>query len=74
MGWDIQGGPGGTISFFLSRTAPLSGFYLQHTDPLSQESVFFSSNYNPLPVPGAALLGCVGLAFASWLGKRKREV
>jgi len=73
MGWDFTG-PGATINFYLSNVAPATGFYLGHFDPDSQESVYFSSDLTIVPVPGAVLLGGIGLAFAGWLGKRRKEI
>jgi hypothetical protein len=78
MGWDFTLGALdiAKVTFSLLDTEPLSGFYLTHTDPESQASIYFSSSLDVtfVPVPGAVLLGGIGLAFSGWLGKRRKEI
>ena len=71
MGWEftLGGGLYAEIDFLLSDIAPPSGFYLQHNDPDSPESVYFSSSLNIVPVPGAVLMGVVGFGSVGWLGR-----
>lgn len=74
LGWNFSLAAGQTavVSFLLSDTQPADGFWLSHSDPLSEFEFFFSSTLaisggepGPQPVPepgtlfllGAALLG-----------------
>jgi hypothetical protein len=45
LGWDVTLAAGETAvaSFTLSRAQPTGGFYLSHTDPDSQTTIYFSS-------------------------------
>lgn len=68
LGWDFTLGVGETATIVLNLTnaAPQGGFYLSHTDPDSQESVYFSSTLRtsgePIPEPATMLLMGTGLA------------
>jgi len=74
MGWDftLALGEQALISLALGTSAP-GGFFLQHNDPNSQESIFLSGTLgifpvNPIPVPaaiwlfGTGLLGLIGFS------------
>jgi len=77
MGWDfgLALGEQALITFALVDFSSSSGFFLQHNDPDSQESVYLAStlgiSLSPIPVPaavwlfGSALVGLVGF------GRRK---
>jgi hypothetical protein len=72
MGWDfVLADLPALITFNLSDTAPIGGFYLQQYDPDSDVSVYFSSSLTVVPVPGAVLMGSIGIGFAGWLSKRR---
>jgi hypothetical protein len=72
MGWDfVLADLPAIITFNLSDTAPIGGFYLQQYDPDSDVSVYFSSSLTVVPVPGAVLMGSIGIGFAGWLSKRR---
>ena len=60
-----------TITMLVSQTAPLSGFYLTHTDPNSNSSIYFSSGLSIVPTGGGVvpepsswliILGLVGVS------------
>jgi hypothetical protein len=69
----LASGETATIALHLSQTAPASGFYLQHSDPDSDESIYFSSSISigptetSVPDGGATfallLVGLTTLAF-----------
>lgn len=72
--FSLQPGEKGTLSFLLGTVQP-SGFYLQHSDPASGESVYFSAGLRIVPpttnVPdesgGTSLIAIAALAlFARW--------
>jgi PEP-CTERM motif len=70
-------GESATVSFLLSQTAPLSGFYLVHFDPESEAAIYFSSNLSVseaprVPEPGTLLLLVAGLALTA-TGRRRRQ-
>jgi hypothetical protein len=72
LGWDFDlADLPALITFNLSDTAPPGGFYLQQYDPDSDASVYFSSSLTVVPVPGAVLMGSIGIGFAGWLSKRR---
>ncbi len=74
MSWEFLLAPGeqALISFALSDTSPLGGFFLEHSDPDSQISIYLSStlgiSLSPIPVPaaiwlfGSGLLGLIGFS------------
>ncbi len=74
IAWDFLLSPGMTasVSFFVSETAPSTGFYLIHTDPDSASSIYFSSFLMtagtpdvPEPLTAPLLIGAlVGLVVA----------
>ena len=77
LGWDfvLALDEQATITLLLSTIAPSSGFYLQHADSDSCESIFFSSTLdigpsNPVPIPSAMLL--LGSGLAGLAGLRKK--
>lgn len=75
MGWDftLALGETATIMMALGTVTP-AGFYLQHSDPDSNKSIFLSSrldilpSISPIPVPaaiwlfGAGLIGLIGMS------------
>ncbi len=73
MGWDflLELDETATITMLLSTIAP-SGFYLEHTDPDSGESIYFSSTLDiaVVPIPSAILL--LGSGLAGLAGLRKK--
>lgn len=80
LGWDFLLGSDQTaaITLFLSDVLDTSGFYLQHTDEDSSESVYFWSTLEirggetPVPEPGTLWLFGAGL-IALGLSRRKRN-
>jgi hypothetical protein len=64
MGWDfiLALGESATIMMALGTVAP-ADFYLEHSDPDSNQSIFLSSrlDISPIPVPGAIWLFGAGL-------------
>lgn len=79
MGWDffLQAGQRGTIALCLSEEAP-AGFYLEHADPDSGATIYFSGNLaisdgsaDPVPEPATIVLMLTGLAGLAGFRKRK---
>lgn len=69
LGWNflLTSGESAAIAFSIVDTAAPTGFYLQHTDPASGASIFFSSSLAIVPGPGpvpdnAAMLPLLGIA------------
>lgn len=80
LGWSLNLASYQTasITFLASETAPASGFYLTHTDPLSGASIYFSSSAlvlgNPPAVPdGGASFGLVLFGLAALAGMKSRQ-
>jgi len=72
MGWDFDvADVPAVITFNLSDTAPLSGFYLIQNDPDSSASIYFSSTLVAIPAPGALMLGAIGAGCVGWLHRRR---
>jgi hypothetical protein len=74
MGWNFTLGNErdiATVDFILSDTAPTSGFYLVHTDPDSEYSIYLSSELTIVPEPGTLLLMGCGLAGLALFGRRQ---
>ncbi|NWG13788.1 MAG: PEP-CTERM sorting domain-containing protein [Acidobacteria bacterium] len=79
IGWlfSLNAGEMAVINFIASRDEPVSGFYLQHTDPDSNTSIYLYSNIAISPVgvpePGMLLLLALGLSATGAAGAfRKR--
>ncbi len=80
LGWDftLAAGETATVSFTSSQTAPTGGFYLVHTDPDSNESVYYSSTLRitgggtPTPEGGQSLtlLGLAVIAMGLFLRRK----
>lgn len=69
MGWDftLAAGESAVISLFLSDTVVPAGFYLEHNDPDSNESIYMSSSLDinitgdgPVAVPEPATILLLG--------------
>lgn len=80
--FNLAAGETGYLSFLVSQIAPTSGFYLIHTDPDSNDSIYFSSILrigNDPGTPGGlpdggstlALLLCAFAGLAGWRSVRK---
>ncbi len=66
-----------TISFLVSTLSPSSGFYLSHTDPDSNATIYFSSTIDitggpVIPTPSSVAM-LVGLGLMGVLGARARK-
>ena len=76
LGWEFSVASGfpGIVEFNLSDVAPLGGFYLMQNDPDSGGSVYFSSDFSVVPLPGAFILVVLGLGPAgSLVGRFQRR-
>ena len=84
MGWDFTLNQGQTadVSLELGLTAPSAGFYLSHTDPNSQETLYFSSTLSitggsasaPVPEPGTVFLFSFGIMALLGMVKKRSTV
>lgn len=87
IGWDFTLAAGQTAiaSFFTTEIAPIGGFFIEHTDGLSEASIFFASllritgDTQPpepprtgLPEPGTLGLALFGML--SIFGLRRRKI
>ena len=82
MGWNftLALGEEALISLALGTVMPTSGFFLEHNDPLSNESVYFSSTLNitgpsvpPVPVPAAIWLFASGIIGLAGMSRRRSK-
>jgi hypothetical protein len=71
LGWNSDFPVESTIKYLLSETAPTSGFYLTHTDPDSNASIYFTSSIHPVPEPTTLLLLGIGLVGLAGMGRKK---
>lgn len=77
MGFDftITADESATITWLVEEVAPSAGFFLSHTDPDSNASVFFSGkldiNGGQVPEPSTYLLFGMGLIGLAAYGKRQ---
>jgi hypothetical protein len=72
MGWvfHLPAGMPAKIKFTVSTLAP-AGFFLSHTDPASDFTIYFSSNLNVVPEPGTIVLMSSGLVGLLALGRKR---
>ncbi|RPJ05334.1 MAG: hypothetical protein EHM36_08440, partial [Deltaproteobacteria bacterium] len=73
MGWDfaLSAGQTARIRLFLTSQTPSSSFYLTHTDPESEESIYFfgeletdSETITPPSTPAGPIVGITGASYA----------
>ncbi len=79
LGWafNLAAGETASITFTVGQTAPQSIFYLEQTDPDSQESIYAWSNSkrgggNQIPEPGTLVLLAAGLAGLAGMGRKMK--
>lgn len=81
LGWDftLAADEIASITFLVSETEPVSGFYLAQTDPGSSATVFFSSRLQitqtsvTIPEPSTAPLFGIGLLALGFLVSRRQR-
>ncbi len=75
LGWDFSLGLDeiAIIDMLVSLTQPVSGFYLAHSDPDSQKSIYFSSTLRVVTqgVPAPATLWLCAMGLLAWTIKKK---
>jgi len=75
MGWEfsLAADEIATIKLSLTDTTPSSGFYISHTDPDSNETIYYSSSLsvNPVPEPTTMLLFGAGIVGLVGFGRKK---
>jgi hypothetical protein len=79
LGWDfsLNSGESALISFYLLDTIDGAPFYLIHTDPDSQSSIYFASTLEirgdgqPIPEPSTLLMVGSGLAIVVSFGRKR---
>jgi hypothetical protein len=79
LGWDfsLNSGESALISFYLLEAIDYAPFYLIHTDPDSQYSIYFASTLEirgdgqPVPEPSTLLMVGSGLAIVVSFGRKR---
>ena len=74
LGYDFTLGAGETalVNFLVGETAPSGGFFLSHTDPDSDETIYFSSTLSIEAVPEPTTVTFLGLGLAGIGFARRR--
>ena len=75
LGWDfvLAAGDTATVTFLLSQMMPASGFYLSHTDPDSDATIYFSSSPDSTVIPEPTTLLLVGIGLAGLVGFGRKK-